>query len=157
MRKLANFAAMVLLLGCPPALGFDFARYQTTDLDALMGARPRSGLDLYGPRPLKLRVTLVSYAEACETASLKISLDMTGVVMDHDAHPVTRCIMVRSKQGKDLRMFIQDVVSDFLPKEVPLGSPVTLFAIHVYTTTHGPGLLVNEFLTDASNDPNSRE
>jgi hypothetical protein len=70
---------------------------------------------------------------------------------------ITRCILVRSRKGRDFRMFIQDVVSDFLPKEVPLGTPVTLFAVHVYTTPEGPALLVNEFLTDASNDPNARE
>jgi len=153
MRKLANLAAMVLWLGCQPAFGFDYERYQATDLDALLTqSRPRSGLDLHGTRPLKLRVTLVAYGESCETFSLKTSLKMAGVVVD-EQHPVTRCITVRSAKGRDLRMFIQDVVADFLPKEVPLGGQVMLFAIHVYSTPEGPGLLVNEFSTDAGSDP----
>jgi hypothetical protein len=97
-------------------------------------------------------VTLVSYAKGCETGILKKSLVAAGVVMDQDAHPVTRCIKVRSEKGKDLRTFVQDVVSDFLPKEVPLGKPVTLYAIHIFTAPEGPGLLVNEFLTEANND-----
>ena len=44
-------------------------------------------------------------------------------------------------------------MSSFLPNEVPLGSPLTLFAIHVFTSPDGPGLLVNEFSTAATNAP----
>jgi hypothetical protein len=61
MRKLANLAAMVLLLGCPPALGFDFARYQATDLDALMAqARPQRVLDRGQQQFDRIRIVLGS-------------------------------------------------------------------------------------------------
>lgn len=65
----------------------------------------------------------------------------------------TLCIKVRSAKGKELQIFIQDVVSGFLPREVPLGSPVTLFAIHVFTSPEAPGLLVNEYSTEAGSNP----
>jgi hypothetical protein len=149
MLKLASVAALVVLVGFRPAFGFDFTRYDATDLDVLMAQRrPSSGMDIYPARPLKLRVALVNYGEGCESALLKKAMVAAGVVKYQDALPVTQCITVRSGQGHELRMFIQDVVSAFLPKEVPLGSMVTFYAIHVFTAAEGPGLLVNEFLTD---------
>ena len=158
MHKLEIFAVLVVLLGGSPALGFDFARYQAADLDALMTQRrPRSGIDLYAAQPLKLRVVLVSYAERCDVGMLKKSLVVSGVVKEQDELGVTRCIKVRSGKGTRLRLFIQDVVAEYLPKEVPLGSPLTLYAIHAFTAPDGPALLVNEFRTDASGDPKPME
>jgi hypothetical protein len=153
-RKLFNIGALVVLLGSPSAWAFDYTRYEATDLDVLMAQpRPRSGVDIYRTRPLKLKVTLVSYAEGCLTSLLNKSMITAGVPKAQvDTLQVTSCIKVRSPKGMELRMFIQDVVASFLPKEVPLGSPVTLLAIHVFTTAEGPGLLVNEFVTEAG-DP----
>ena len=146
---------MVALFVSPPAWGFDFARYETTDLDTLLTQPlPRSGVDIYPARPLKLRVTLASYGEGCQTGLLKKTMITAGIPKDQvDALKVTRCIKVHSTKGTNLRLFIQDEVSNFLPKEVRLGSPVTFFTIHVFTSPEGPGLLVNEFLTEAGNDP----
>jgi murein DD-endopeptidase MepM/ murein hydrolase activator NlpD len=62
-----------------------------------------------------------------------------------DGVQASRCIKVRSAKGKEALLFIQDVVRAHLPGEVPLGGSLTLFAIHLYTTRDGPGLLVNEF------------
>jgi hypothetical protein len=154
-RKPFNIATVVILLGSPAAWGFDYTRYEATDLDALMAQpRPRSGVDIYSARPLKLKVTLVSYAEGCLTSLLNKSMVTAGLPKAQvDALQVTSCIKVRSAKGKELRMFIQDVVASFLPKEVPLGNSVTLLAIHVFTTAEGPGLLVNEFLAEAGGDP----
>jgi murein DD-endopeptidase MepM/ murein hydrolase activator NlpD len=153
LRKLAGFAALVVLLGSSSASAFDYARYQATDLDALMAEpRPRAGVDLYPARPLKLAVTLVSYPKACETRDLKKFMITAGIPKDQaDTLQATQCIKVRSAGGKELLLFVQDKVADFLPKEVPLAGPVTLFAIHLFTAPGGPGLLVNEFKTDAGN------
>jgi hypothetical protein len=153
MRKLANLAAILLLLGCGHAFGFDYARYQAADLDALLAEhRPRSGIDLHGVRPLRLKVALVAYGEVCETSVLKKSLDTAGITIDLATHPITRCIKIRSAKGKVLSVFIQDLVSEYLPKEVPLGKPVTLYVAHLFTAPNGPGLLVNEFKTDDKAD-----
>jgi hypothetical protein len=153
-RRASNIAALAVLLCAAPAWAFDYTRYEATDLDALLAQpRPRSGVDIYRAQPFKLKVTLVSYAEGCLTSLLDKSMIKAGVPKAQVvALQVTSCIMVRSVQGKELRMFIQDVVASFLPKEVPLGSPVTLLAIHVFTTAEGPGLLVNEFLAEAASD-----
>ena len=152
MRKLATLAtlAALLLLGAArPASAFDYARYQVTDLDQLIAQkRPKAGVDLYPARPLKLRVALAGYAESCESALLKQSMVMADIPQDQvDALAITRCIKIRSPKGKLLRIFIQDVVADFLPKEVPLGSSITLYAVHLFTGPTGPALLVNEFST----------
>jgi hypothetical protein len=154
-RSLFSIAALVVLLGSPAARGFDYTRYEAADLDGLMAQpRPRSGVDIYRTRPLKLKVTLVSYAEGCLTSLLNKSMITAGVPKAQvDTLQVTSCIKVRSAKGKEIPMFIQDVVASFLPKEVPIGSPVTLLAIHVFTTAEGPGLLVNEFVAEAAIDP----
>jgi hypothetical protein len=143
------FAAFVFIavFDLLPAFGFDYGRYEAADLDALLARkRPQSGLDLYPASALKLTVTLASYAAPCQTGLLKKSMTMAGVSFPEGTQ-ITRCINVRSAKGKQLRMFIQDAVSDVLPKEVLLGGQVTLFAVHLFTAPEGPGLLVNEFST----------
>jgi hypothetical protein len=149
-QKGLEIAALAVLLGSPPAWAFDYTRYEPTDFDALLAQpRPRSGVDIYRALPLKLKVTLVAYAEGCPTALLKKSMITGGAPKAQvDALLITSCIKVRSAQGKEHQMFIQDVVASFLPKEVPLDTPVTLLAIHVFTATAGPGLLVNEFMAE---------
>jgi hypothetical protein len=62
---------------------------------------------------------------------------------------MTRCIKLRSARGKEVRLFIQDVVAEALPKEVSLGDPVTLFVLRVFNNADGPGLLANEFSSDS--------
>jgi hypothetical protein len=157
MRKPATLAAILLLVGILPAQAFDYARYQVTDLDQLMAQkRPKAGVDLYPARPLKLKVVLAGYAEGCESGLVKRTMVMADIPKDQvDALAISRCIKIRSPKGKELRIFIQDVVADFLPKEVPLGSSITLYAVHLFTGSNGPGLLVNEFST--SDAPPSAE
>jgi hypothetical protein len=139
-----------MLLVVPPAFGFDFDRYKAADLDALLAQhRPREGLDIFPPRALKLDAALVSYAEPCPTGLLSKAMTMAGVTVNAT---ISRCIRVRSAKGKQLRVFIQDQVSDFLRKEIPLGHHLTPFAVHLYTTPEGPGLLVNEFKSGAGNN-----
>lgn len=151
LRLLTVRVSLVVVLAVPllalPALAFDYDRYPETDLDALLAKqRPASGVDLFPVLPMKLKATLTAYGEPCKTGFLMKSMSMAGI-----ADPnlkITRCIKVRSAKGKQVQLFIQDVVADFLPKEVPLGSGLTLFAVHLFTGQDGPGLLVNEFRTE---------
>ena len=147
---LAGVAA--LLFGALPALCFDYARYQAADLDALLAQpRPSKGIDIYPALPLRLDVALLSYAKTCQTTQLRKAMVAAGIAKQQvDTLEVLGCIKVRSAKGRELRIFVQDVVSSFLPKEVQLGRQVTLFAIHVFTASDGPGLLVNEFSTVAA-------
>ncbi|MBR0957024.1 M23 family metallopeptidase [Bradyrhizobium japonicum] len=156
-RKLGLLAVSVLLavLSTVPratAAEFNFARYKETDLDEFLARRrPASGLDVVPMLPLKLDVTLASYGKPCEVFALKQSMLMGGISkQDIDALQVSSCIRVRSAKGRELDVYIQDVVSGFLPNEVPIGSKLSLYAIHVYTTPQESGLLVNEFLTPRS-------
>ncbi|PDT73571.1 M23 family metallopeptidase [Bradyrhizobium sp. C9] len=132
-----------------PALAFDYARYKTADLDELLAQpRPKTGVDLNGAKPYRLEVTLVSYEETCAVQSVATTMRMLGFKPDQiDGVQASRCIKVRSAKGAEALVFIQDVVRAFLPREVPLGSGLTLFVIHLYTGQQGPGLLVNEFQT----------
>ncbi|MCC8959577.1 M23 family metallopeptidase [Bradyrhizobium sp. Pear77] len=150
----SRIAAAIIVAGLAtlltaPALAFDYARYKETDLDDVLAQpRPKTGFDLNGSKPLRLEVTLVSYEETCAIQSLESTMRMQGFTKEQiDGTQVSRCIKVRSAKGKEAILYIQDVVRAFLPREVPLGSRLTLFSIHVFTAHEGPGLLVNEFQT----------
>lgn len=155
LRRFAVHAFLLVALATlavGPAFAFDYARYQETDLDALLAkSPPTSGVDLYPVLPMKLKVTLVAYGQPCKTGMVNKALEMAGRV-NPDVN-ITSCIQVRSAKGQQVRLFIQDQVSNFLPKEVPLSSSLTLFVVHLFTGTEGPGLLVNEFATEKPAKP----
>jgi hypothetical protein len=142
-----HLAIGLVALVATPAFTFDFARYQAADLDDILAQRrPQTGLDLNGAKPLRLEVKLVSYGETCAVQTIPLAMTMLAFSKEQiDSVQATRCIKVRSAKGKEALLFIQDVVRAHLPGEVPLGGSLTLFAIHLYTTRDGPGLLVNEF------------
>jgi hypothetical protein len=146
LRRLHLGIALVAL-AATPAFAFDFARYQAARLDDILAQpRPQSGLDHNGAKPLRLEVKLVSYGETCAVQAIPLAMRMLGFDKAQiDGVQASRCIKVRSAKGKEALLFIQDVVRAHLPGEVPLGGPVTLFAIHLFTAPEGPGLLVNEF------------
>lgn len=145
---------LVVLCAVPVAVRaeFNFARYKETDLDEFLARRrPVTGMDVYPMAPLKLDVTLASHGGPCASGALKRSLIMGGMPKaDADGLQVTNCITVRSAKGRELKVFIQDVVYGFLPGEVPVGDKLSLYAVHGFTSPEGPGLLVNEFLTPRS-------
>jgi Peptidase family M23 len=146
LRRLRLGIGLAALVATP-AFAFDFARYQAADLDDILAQpRPQTGLDLNGAKPLRLEVKLVSYGETCAVQTIPPAMTMLAFSKEQiDSVQATRCIKVRSARGKEALLFIQDVVRAHLPGEVPLGGSLTLFAIHLFTTRDGPGLLVNEF------------
>ena len=146
LRRLGGAVALAALAAAP-AFAFDYARYQSTDFDDIL-AQPRSktGLDLHGGEAVRLEVKLVSYEEKCAVDAVPQTMRMLGFSKEMiDAAQASRCIKVRSAKGHEALLFVQDVVRAFLPREVPLGSTMTVFAVHLFTTNVGPGLLVNEF------------
>ena len=143
LRKLGLLALSVLLVAgaMPEAVqaDFNFARYGETDLDELLARpRPTSGVDIYPGSPLKLDVVLASQGERCASDALKQSMKMGGMPKEAvDSLPITNCIRVRSAKGRELRVFIQDIVYGFLTREVPVGDKLSLYAIHVFTSPEG--------------------
>jgi hypothetical protein len=157
LGKLGSLAVALLVFAfnvVPAAVRaeFNFARYKETDLDEFLARRrPATGRDVYPMSPLKLDVTLASQGGPCASDDFMRSAITSGMSkQDAGALQVTNCITVRSAQGRELKVFIQDVVYGFLPREVAVGDKLSLYAIHIYTSPEGPGLLVNEFLTPKS-------
>jgi hypothetical protein len=146
LRRL-RFGMGLVVFVATSAFAFDYARYQAADLDDILAhRRPQSGLDLYAAKPFRLEVKLVSYEETCAVQAVPTAMTMLGFSKEQiDGVQASRCIKVRSAKGKEAVLFIQDVVRAYLPREVPLGGSLTLFAIHLFTAPEGPGLLVNEF------------
>jgi hypothetical protein len=114
MRRLSVVAGLAAVLAAP-ALAFDYARYEEADLDDLLAQpRPRTGLDVNDAKPLRLKVMLVSYDEACATGSIMVAMRVLGFPKEQvDGLQASRCIKVRSAKGKETLLFIQDVVRAF--------------------------------------------
>jgi hypothetical protein len=150
-RKIGWAVAIATSFYASSAHGFDYSRYQAADLDEIIEQpRPKSGADILAEARLKIIGTLMAYGEPCNTGFLKKAMSMGGIPQPSvDAVAITQCIKLRSARGKEVRLFIQDKVAEFLPKEIRIGDAVTLFVLRVFNHADGPGLLVNEFSADS--------
>jgi hypothetical protein len=84
--------------------------------------------------PLKSEATLASHGGPCARDDFKRALLTSGMPkQDADGLQVTNCVTVRSAQGRELKVFIRDVVYGFLPQEVAVGDKLSLCAIRIYT------------------------
>lgn len=147
-RGVFTLLALVVLSGHRAEAAFDYARYKEAGLDDLLALpRPAKGVDIKTGAPFKLEVILASAGGPCQTGFLKKSMAMSGFDQS-GAIGISNCITVRSARGRELKVFVQDIVYGFLPREVKIGGKLTLYAVHVYTSAEGPGLLVNEFQTE---------
>lgn len=144
--RIASMAIALAPWSTASAQAFDFAGYQAVDIDALLD-RPRpTGVENRPPARLKIAGTLATYGEPCDTSQIKISMAAAGIEQARiDAVPVTRCIKLRTAKGHTVSLAIQDVVAGFLPQEIPLGGPITLFVLQTFASADGPGMVVNEF------------
>ena len=147
--RLSAMASVVLILfAVSPAKAFDYDRYQAADLDALAVRKPALGIgvDVLPAQSVRLDVTLVSQAATCSTKVVKWAMRTAGIAKDVVAStPVSHCVKVKSAKGRTYLIFIQDVLTDGLAREVRPGGKLTLYASLVYSAQRGPGLVVNEF------------
>ncbi len=129
------------------AWAFDYAQYKTGDLDEILNQkRPDSDVKVLAPQKLRFEVTLVAYAENCNTGFLKRTMVMLGASKEAvDRVPISKCIKVKSAKGRTASLYIQDSVSEFLPKEVSLGRKITVFSDYLFVGKDGPGILLNEY------------
>jgi hypothetical protein len=155
-RLSAAASLLLILAGAGAAEAFDYARYQTADLDALARRKPPLGLGIDVPamRSVRLDLTLASPATPCPTKVLRWAMRTSGIAKDTiQSTPITRCIKVKSAKGRLYPMFIQDVLADSLAKEVPQGGKLTLYGSLVYFAQRGPGIVVNEFSAQPATTP----
>jgi Peptidase family M23 len=147
-RLLSHLAGIGLILLATEAFAFDYDRYKPADLDAIASRKPSGpGADVFRGEPYRLDVTVVSQAAPCATGFLKRSMIMMGIG-HKDAPggiPISNCVKVRTAKGKELLLYIQDVLTEPLAKEVPAGKQVTLYAVLMFLSQDGPGILINEF------------
>jgi hypothetical protein len=138
---------LFLILLATEAIAFDYDRYKPADLDVISARKPSGpGSDVFRGVPYRLDVTLASQDAPCATGYLKKSMLMMGIGKDVPGGvPISNCVRVRTAKGKELSLFIQDVLTEPLAKEVPVGKTVTLYAILIFHDQEGPGILINEF------------
>jgi murein DD-endopeptidase MepM/ murein hydrolase activator NlpD len=146
--RILRLTSISLLLLVEGAAAFDPARYQPADLDVISARKPPvgRGVDVFPARAYRFDVTLASRAAPCKTDFLKWAMQTSGIEQSQvQSIPISRCIKVRSAKGKVLSVFIQDVLTESLEKEVPQDGKLTLYATLIYFGQEGPGMIVNEF------------
>jgi len=147
-RRFANclVLCLALLVLAVPASAFDPGAYGLVDLDAVLDLpKPATGIDVARPAKAKLRANLASYATPCDTSMLVTAHKMLGAEQVLQQIKVTQCIQVKSRKGKTAKLFIQDQVAAYLPQEVAIGDEIDLYAVILYTSPQGVGMLVNEY------------
>ena len=153
MRMWRAIGILSVTLAAPlSASAFDYSRYEPGDLDAMVRrVRPETGADIFQPRNYRLVVRLEKHAQECDGRFMKMAMKTVGIPPDQvDQVPISKCILVKSKGGNVVPMFIQNTVADFLAQEVTKDSAFTVYVLFVYVGPDGPGLLVNEFSTDTT-------
>jgi len=150
VARLAWIAASLLLFFILPAQSFDYSKYKTVDLDELMDRpRPKVGVDIFNSQYYKVTGALAAYGEPCQTGMLTNGMMVGGIPKATiDAVPITRCIKVRTAKGRVVSLYIQDAVSNVLPKEVALGGSVTFYVLRVFADPDKQGILINEYDAD---------
>jgi len=143
-----GLAGILLVLLAAGAAAFDYDRYKPADLDAISARKPPSGMgvDVFPVRSYRFEVTLAAQATPCATKFLKWAMATSGIPKEFlEKAPISRCIQVKSAKGKLFTMFIQDVLTEHLAREVSPGEKLTLYAALIYFDQTGPGIVINEF------------
>ncbi|MEH2612845.1 murein DD-endopeptidase MepM/ murein hydrolase activator NlpD [Bradyrhizobium sp. AZCC 1693] len=142
------------------AAAFDYDRYKPADIDVISARKPPSGMgvDVFPVQSYRFEVTLAAQATPCAINFLKWAMVTSGIPKDFlERAPISRCIQVKSAKGKLFTMYVQDVLTEHLEKEVPLGGKLTLYAALIYFDQKGPGIVVNEFSGPPSQQGSEKE
>jgi murein DD-endopeptidase MepM/ murein hydrolase activator NlpD len=143
-----GLAGILLILLAAGAAAFDYDRYKQADLDAISARKPPSGMgvDVFPVQSYRFEVTLMAQAAPCATKFLKWAMANSGISKEFiEKAPISSCIQVKSAKGKLFPMFIQDILTEHLAKEVSPGEKLTLYAALIYFDQTGPGIVINEF------------
>ncbi len=147
-----NKIVRVLIMLCvfftfSTAYGFDYDRYKQGDIDSLMQLpKAEEGVRVVAPQKLRFQVVLSEYGQTCDTGFLKKAMIMVGAPKDVvERMRISKCITVKTAKGTTVSLFIQDQVSEYLPREVKLGEKIEIYCDYLYIGKTGPGILVNEF------------
>jgi hypothetical protein len=104
------------------------------------------GVRVVAPQKLRFQVTLSEFGQNCDTGFLKKAMIMVGAPKDVvERMRISKCIIVKTAKGTTVSLFIQDQVSEYLPREIKLGERIEIFCDYLYIGKTGPGILVNEF------------
>ena len=136
---------MFLLVGTATGGQFDHAAYGETTLDEIFAAAPKisEGADLFFKKR-QFEVELLRGPQKVSNGWITVVFRTLGI---SDPPPVNHEILVRSPQGKEVEMYVQDVLVEPLREEVAVGSKVRVFALYLFFNGHTqkPGFVLNEF------------
>lgn len=143
-------AAMLLLLaalsGQEPS--FDYARYEASDVEALIKRAAafdvhESGQSLLTP-PLAvhLRAAIVSFPKACPD---ELPAMLLRAVKVPDPPSMKWCMRVKGKSGETVNLWVQDAFAHAVSEEYGLGDEIELWALWLFVNASDrkPYLVVN--------------
>lgn len=136
-----------------PTKDFPWFSYKYADIDAAYdtdtqvetGVTP--GQKIWSPpKKFHFTATLLSYAENCDLGKLPSLLAMSGISLE-SMPKITTCIRIKSAREREMTVFIQDQLNEYLPKEIKLGEQLEVYVAYVYASevSKSLGLIVNEF------------
>lgn len=139
------------------AKDFPWFSYKYADIDAVHDADTQvetgvtPGYKIWSPpKKMHFTATLLSYPESCDLGKLPEFLSMSGTSLD-SLPKITTCIRIKSAKEREMTVFIQDQLNEYLSRAIKLESQresqLEVYVDYVYASEvdKSLGLVVNEF------------
>ena len=139
--KGALLCLFVLLLS-QNAFAFDYASYESKDLDDIVSAsaaydpEKTEGQSLLIPPPrIHLYEKLVRYPFKCDARPILLML-ATAMSRTIDEMPaINTCMQIESKNGEKIGAFIQDSIAGHVEKEYAIGEKIHLWSLWLFVNS----------------------
>lgn len=136
---------MLMLASVVSASDFDHDAYVKTTLAEVQATAPKisQGADLFFKKR-QFEVEVVRGPESVSNGWITVVFRTLGIA---DPPAVNHEIIVKGSDGKELEMYVQDVLVDALRDEVPVGSRFRAYALYLFFNGHTqkPGFVLSEF------------
>ncbi len=156
MRPIQIFllTMLVILFSVTISAAKDFTTFTNTedykqiDLDDILTfPRPeQSKLEiLFKDKNWRFEAILQSFADACDTKYLKIIARMAASGEDDfDDYHTSKCMTVKSRQGKSVKLHVKDQQLENLSKDAKIGDTIIIYGNCLYMVNSGPGIIIDK-------------
>lgn len=146
MDSVTVLALLAALSGQAPS--FNYARYEASDVDALIERAEAFDVHESGqsvltpPLAVHLRAAIVSFPQPCPDELPTMFLRVVRVA---DPPSMKWCMRVKGKSGQTVNLWVQDSFAHFVAEEYRLGEEIELWALWLFVnaTDRKPYFVVN--------------
>lgn len=117
------------------ASAFDFARYESSSVEALIERSAAFDVHESGqsvltpPQPVHLRAAVHSYPKACSDELPAIAMRTVGIA---EPPSMKWCMTVKGAKGSLVNFWVQDSLAHFIEEEYELGDEIELWALWLF-------------------------